>query len=114
MVLVILASSLMYFAEQEAQPDQFGSIPFSMWWAVATLTTVGYGDVYPVTMVGKAMAAVIAILGIGVFALPTGILGAAFVDEMHRRDRAKQRLQRTCPHCGKDIGTKHTSPEGQE
>ncbi len=66
----------MYFAENEAQPDKFSDIPSTMWWAVVTLTTVGYGDIYPVTPLGKAFAMVIAILGVGMFALPTGILGA--------------------------------------
>jgi len=98
-LLLLLASAGMYFIEHDAQPEAFSSIPATMWWAVATLTTVGYGDVYPVTALGKALAAAIAILGIGMFALPTGILGAAFVEQIHG-PRAKSR---TCPHCGKQI-----------
>ena len=78
----------------------FSSIPAAMWWAVATLTTVGYGDVYPVTMAGKIVASIIAILGIGMFALPTGILGAGFVEEMQKRKRKTRR----CPHCEKELG----------
>jgi voltage-gated potassium channel len=97
-ILLVIASCLMYDAEQEAQPDRFSSIPAAMWWAVTTLTTVGYGDVCPVTTLGKLMGSVIAILGIGMFALPTGILGAGFVEEMERRRRPPR-----CPHCGKEM-----------
>lgn len=87
-LLLCVASSLMYYAESEAQPDKFSSIPATMWWAVATLTTVGYGDVYPITALGKLLSAVLAILGIGFVALPTGILSAAYLDEL-RAQREK-------------------------
>lgn len=69
-----------------------------MWWAIATLTTIGYGDVYPVTVIGKFMASIIAVLGIGMFALPTGILGSGFMEELE-----KSKKPRTCPHCGKEL-----------
>ncbi len=98
-VLIILTSSFIYIAESEAQPDKFTDIPTSMWWAIVTLTTVGYGDVFPITPLGKFFAAIIAVLGIGMFALPTGILGASFVEEMEKLKCDKQ----TCPHCGKEI-----------
>lgn len=98
-LLLLLASCLMYHAEREAQPESFSSIPATMWWSVATLTTVGYGDTYPVTPLGKLVAAVIAILGIGMFALPTGILGAGFVEEISRKNA--EPLQ--CPFCGRTI-----------
>jgi voltage-gated potassium channel len=97
---VIFASALMYFVENQAQPEEFSSIPATMWWAVETLTTVGYGDVCPVTVLGKFMATVLAILGIAVFALPTAILGAGFVEEFERRHETNER----CPHCGGNIG----------
>lgn len=97
-ILLVIASCLMYYAENERQPDHFSSIPAAMWWAVTTLTTVGYGDVLPITTVGKLLGSVIAVLGIGMFALPTGILGAGFVEELERR-----RPPRNCPHCGKDL-----------
>ena len=96
-LLLLFASSVLYFAEHEAQPEAFGNIPRAMWWGVATLTTVGYGDVYPITIVGKLLGAAIAILGIGMFALPTGILGAAFVDEIQRSKESGER----CSHCGR-------------
>jgi len=99
LILLIISSSLMYFVENEAQPQTFSSIPDAMWWGVTTLTTVGYGDVYPVTPVGKFLGAIIAILGIGIFALPTGILASGFVEEIQKR-RTKRII---CPHCGKDI-----------
>jgi len=98
LLLLVIAASMLYYAENRVQPENFSSIPASMWWAVATLTTVGYGDVYPVTALGKLMASVIAILGIGMFALPTGIVGASFVEEMERRKKLIK-----CPYCGKEI-----------
>jgi voltage-gated potassium channel len=84
-ILILFSSTLMYWAEGGVQPDKFGSIPRSFWWAVVTLTTVGYGDVYPITPLGEFCAGVVAIAGIGVIALPTGILAAAFSDTVQRR-----------------------------
>lgn len=82
LVLLLATSSAMWVAEREAQPDKFGSIPQSMWWAVITLATIGYGDVYPVTPIGKALTGILALVGIGIVALPTGILTTAFSEEM--------------------------------
>lgn len=96
-VMLFWASALMYYAENAAQPDRFSSIPAAMWWAICTLTTVGYGDVYPVTALGKMVASAIALMGIGFFALPTGLLGAEFVAEIQRKRAV------ACPHCGKEI-----------
>lgn len=105
-VLLVLASSLMFFIEHPIQPRVFSSIPASMWWGVATLTTIGYGDVYPVTPLGKFLGAFIAFLGIGVFALPTGILASGFAEELKRQEAKKKERGkiRKCPHCGKRIG----------
>ena len=89
-VMLILAASLMYYIEHEAQPEVFTSIPATMWWGIATLTTVGYGDVYPVTPLGKLLGSVIAILGIGVFALPTGIIASSFERELSEREKNKK------------------------
>ena len=96
--LLLIASSLMYFVENAAQPEAFSSIPASMWWAVATLTTVGYGDVYPITPAGRVLGSVIAVLGIGMFALPTGILGAAFTEELQAH---RASVSGRCSRCGK-------------
>ena len=100
LLLLVVASSLMFFAESEAQPDKFPSIPAAMWWSIITLTTVGYGDVIPVTMEGRIIAALIAVLGIGMFALPAGILGSGFLEELQQRRRQESRL---CPHCGEEL-----------
>ncbi len=84
--IVILAAAAMYAAEAEAQPDKLGSIPAAMWWAVVTLSTVGYGDVYPVTAGGRMVASLTMVFGLITFALPVGIVATAFAEEIHRRD----------------------------
>lgn len=86
--------------QHDAQPDKFPSIPAAMWWGVATLTTVGYGDVFPITPLGKVLGAVVAILGVGLFALPTGILASGFSEGLQRSRRRDSAL---CPHCGADT-----------
>ena len=86
-LMTLFASTALYYAERTAQPDEFGSIPAAMWWAVATLTTVGYGDMYPVTVAGKIAGAIVAFLGIALFAIPTGILAAAFEEENSKRHK---------------------------
>lgn len=83
--VLLVASTLMYWAEADAQPEKFGSIPRAMWWCIVTLTTVGYGDTYPVTVLGKILSGLVAIAGIGLIAMPTGILAAAFSDVVQRR-----------------------------
>ncbi len=98
-IILVIASSILYHLEHNVQPEAFSSIPAAMWWGIATLTTVGYGDVYPVTVVGKIFGAVIALMGIGLFALPAGILGSGFVEVIQRK---KGELI-ICPHCGKTI-----------
>lgn len=85
MFLLVGSSSVLYLVEAEAQPDTFGSIPRALWWSVATLTTVGYGDVTPITALGKIFAGVTAIAGIGLIAMPTGVLAAAFSDALQRK-----------------------------
>ncbi len=84
MVTILIAGSLLYFAEGEAQPDKFGSIPRAMWWAIVTLTTVGYGDAFPITPLGKFLAGGIAIMGVMLIALPTGLFAASFTEAMER------------------------------
>ncbi len=79
-IALIISSSGMYLVEKDVQPEKFGSIPHAMWWAIVTLTSVGYGDVTPITSMGKFFGSVIIILGILTVALPSGILAAAFTD----------------------------------
>ena len=88
-ILLIFASSVMYFVENEAHPETFASIPDAMWWGVVTLTTVGYGDIYPITPLGKFLGAILAFLGIGIFALPAGLIAAGFSEEVQRKKQEK-------------------------
>jgi len=83
-LLMVVAAVCLYLVEGPHQPDAFGSVPRALWWAMATLTTVGYGDVYPVTPLGKLLAGVVAFIGIGVIAIPTGIVAGAFASAMAR------------------------------
>ena len=84
--LVLVAASAMHYVEHEAQPLAFGTIPDAMWWAVVTLTTVGYGDVVPVTLGGRLVASVTMLMGLMMLALPIGIVATAFAEEIHRRE----------------------------
>jgi voltage-gated potassium channel len=104
--LLLVASSFMYFIENRAQPDAFASIPDTMWWAVATLTTVGYGDVFPITPFGKLFGSLIAIFCLGLFALPAGIIAGGFSEELQR----SRSTVHACPHCGKDLGSVGVEP----
>lgn len=113
-ILLFFAATLMYYIENAVQPEAFPNIPATLWWAVATLTTVGYGDVYPITPLGKILSGIIALLGIGIVALPTGIISAAFLnqlDGMKDIEKQEEKLDEAannkqvlhCPHCGKAI-----------
>ncbi len=83
--MVLISSTLLYLAEGRVQPDKFGSIPRATWWALITLTTVGYGDIYPVTVLGKVFAGMTAIAGISMIALPTGIIASAFNEAVAKK-----------------------------
>ena len=85
--VVVFGATALHIVEGDLQPDKFGSIPRAMWWSVVTLTTIGYGDVYPITVLGKIFAAVVAVAGIGLIAMPTGILASAFSEAV--RDEAR-------------------------
>lgn len=84
-VLWYVASVVLYLCEHDVKPEWFGSITRSMWWSVITLTTVGYGDVYPITVAGKITAGIIAVIGLGTAALPSGIIAGAFIDKYRER-----------------------------
>ncbi len=80
---ILFSASAIYYLENEAQPEKFSSITEAIWWATVSLATVGYGDVYPVTVGGKIFASFISLIGIGIVAIPTGIISASFVEEIH-------------------------------
>ena len=83
--LLLVSSVLIYFAEHDAQPQGFSSIPASIWWCIVTLTTIGYGDIYPITLLGRFIAFISAIVGIGLFALPGGLIAAALIEQSQNK-----------------------------
>lgn len=93
-MLLLVSSTLLYMFESEGQPEAFGSIPRAMWWSIATLTTVGYGDAIPHTVIGRILAGMTAITGIGLIAMPTGILAAAFSDALRKQREEREKLER--------------------
>ncbi len=97
LILLFTASSVLYLVEHSVQPEKFPNIPATLWWGVITLTTVGYGDVYPVTALGKLFSGIVSVLGIGMFAVPGGILASGFMEIMPRK-KAEY-----CPHCGERV-----------
>ncbi|MBN2575393.1 MAG: ion transporter [Deltaproteobacteria bacterium] len=117
-LLLLMSSSLMYFVEHSAQPNDFSSIPAAMWWGIITLTTIGYGDTYPVTTAGKVLGAVIAVIGVGFVALPSAILVGGMMEQMELRRKSRSAASaedhaqdasvagppaapQPCPHCGR-------------
>jgi len=107
-MILIIFSSLMFFAEHDVQPQKFASIPQTMWWGIITLATVGYGDMYPVTLAGKIIGALAVITGIAFFALPTAILTAGFIEELHERKAV------LCQVCETPAGPKNDNNPGNE
>jgi voltage-gated potassium channel len=99
-VLLILFSGAMFFLEHQAQPEKFSSILSSMWWGVETLSTVGYGDIIPITPLGRLLGSIVAMTGIALFAIPAGIFASGFVEELRKKGEVKDEV---CPHCGKNI-----------
>jgi voltage-gated potassium channel len=89
---ILFSASAIYYLENEAQPDKFSSITESIWWATVSLATVGYGDVYPVTVGGKIFASIISLIGIGIVAIPTGIISASFVEEINAVRRGEKKF----------------------
>ena len=109
--LIIIASCLLYFAEHlypSEEESKFTSIPATLWWAVVTLTTTGYGDMYPLTTVGRVLAGIIMLTGVAFFALPAGIITAGFLEEIKFVRKFKGH---NCPHCGKPLDQRHGHDE---
>jgi voltage-gated potassium channel len=101
-IILIISANLMFIIENEAQPDAFTDMGQALWWAVATLTTVGYGDIFPVTMAGKIISSFMALLGIGIVAIPSGLLASAFMKEMEesKKQKTEKVKECKCPNCG--------------
>lgn len=110
-VATIVAAGAIYFAEHREPNTQFTSIPRAMWWSIVTITTVGYGDMYPATAVGKMIGGIVAIIGICALALPIGIISSGYMDDIARTDRAAAGGAETdatkplsaCPHCNRPL-----------
>jgi voltage-gated potassium channel len=133
-ILLLVSSTLMWYVEGSIQPKAFPNIVASFWWAIATLTTVGYGDVYPITGYGKLLSGIIAVLGIGIVALPAGILSSAFIEKLEKEKEIKQALKKEmedseeskdchnqfgnkfsyCPYCGNKLDEYGKHPEKNE
>ncbi|MEE2755223.1 MAG: ion transporter [Myxococcota bacterium] len=114
LLVLVFSSSVMFLIEGQEPDTQFTSVPATMWWGMMTITTIGYGDMYPVTALGRIFGSVVGFLGICVFALPVGVLASGFSDELDRaRNEANQdeadktdtdvKKCETCPHCGASI-----------
>lgn len=102
--LLLIVSSLVFYVENPAQPGIFRSIPDSLWWGVNAMTTVGYGDIHPITPLGKLLGGILAVAGVAFFALPTGILASGFADVI--RNGQVDKIV-TCPHCNQKFRPNH-------
>ncbi|MBQ6175524.1 MAG: ion transporter [Clostridia bacterium] len=103
--VMLFSAIVMYTVENPEQPEQFPNVISSLWWAICTLTTVGYGDVYPVTATGKLFASIISVIGIGIIAIPTGIIAAGFSSVIHERSGGDKESdgKEYCPYCGHKL-----------
>ena len=111
-LLMLIASVLMCDIENQAQPDKFTNAFSGLWWAVATVTTVGYGDIYPVTVAGKILSGIIAILGIGLVAVPTGIISAGFIESITEEEAAESNLATNVSHADEIVKFKKLLDDG--
>jgi voltage-gated potassium channel len=104
-IIMIMSSLLMYWFEHDAQPGVFSNAFSGMWWATNALLTVGYGDIYPVTIAGRIAGIAITFLGVGMVAIPTGIMSAGFMEHSSEKSERKRRESEThyCPHCGNSL-----------
>jgi voltage-gated potassium channel len=103
LLLLVIGSALIFIAEHDAQPEKFSSVLASMWWGIETMATIGYGDMVPVTPMGKIVASFVALVGIALFALPAGLLASGFIDEYSKSHKEGKTRPTVCPHCGKEI-----------
>ena len=102
--VMLMSAIVMYTVENPVQPEKFPNVISSLWWAMCALTTVGYGDVYPVTSVGRLFASVISLVGIGIIAIPTGIIAAGFSRVIDEKAGPEDRDRKTfCPYCGHKL-----------
>lgn len=104
-IVIIIASVLIYHVENAAQPGVFDNAFSAFWWIVATLINVSTGDVYPITFLGRIFSSLIAILGIGLIAVPTGIISAGFIEHINNKNKRNLKPLKTnfCPQCGPDF-----------
>lgn len=110
-IIMIIASFIMFYAEHDTQPQAFPNVLGCFWWAIVTMTTIGYGDVFPVTYMGKIVGSTMALLGIGLVAMPTGIISAGFLEKINeRQEKEKQKKEKPeedkkhyCPYCGHKL-----------
>lgn len=110
LIAMYCSASIMYYAEHEAQPQKFVSIPSTLWWSVVSLSTTGYGDQFPISSVGKFFASLIIIFGTGIFALPAAIVTASVLEATNthidtEEELAQDSLAPYCPHCGAKRAT---------
>ena len=101
--VMLFSAIIMYTVENPVLPDQFPNVIASMWWAICALTTVGYGDVYPITATGRFFASIISLVGIGIIAIPTGIITAGFSSAISSEKWAEEEEKKFCPYCGKKL-----------
>jgi voltage-gated potassium channel len=114
-ILLIMTASLLYFAERETQPHLFESIPQAMWWGISALVKVPLGQGFPITIAGRLLGSILALMGVALFALPAGILGSAFLDDLRRRNlkqaaNKKDKDGQICPHCGQSLKQHSEAP----
>jgi len=106
-LLMIITSVLMYYVESAAQPEKFSNAFDSLWWTIATITTVGYGDIYPITVLGQIFSGLIAFLSIGLIAIPTSIISAGYIEyvgHLKEEEKAKEQEKKCyCPYCGNKL-----------
>ena len=103
LLLLLVSSIIMYSVENPAQPEVFSNAFSGLWWAVSTLTTIGYGDIIPVTPFGKILSGIIALLSIGLVAVPAGIISAGFMEQTKDHEDSEDDTKHYCPYCGKKL-----------